>query len=363
MSPLSPVCFYCADQNPSRDRSRGITSYTYELLSHLQQIIALKAIVSKSSFAIPNSIERISLPFRTDNLAGRLVADHFHPALVGDIRARIWHYPKGFLPLVLPSDVKKVGTVADVMLQHEADHHPDARPKLAFAYWLGMLKHSLRHLDLVITVSESSKTGIQEFCSRHNLPQRPIVVTYQGVTVSPPTAQQGKEDHVVHLASKLPYKGTRWLLQQWVGLIASGATLPRLELVGTLDPIAQELYSKIPNANLRPSLPRSELESVIGGARALLMSSEIEGFGRAAVEAYLLNTPVVYPRGTAIEEIVGSHSAGGFERDRDSFEAALQQVMSMPITAVEEKATVLRRRYSWENAVELTLGAYRSVLN
>ena len=44
----------------------------------------------------------------------------------------------------------------------------------------------------------------------------------------------------------------------------------------------------------------------------LLLPSEIEGFGLPALEAYYLSTPVVYVRGTAVEEILGERSPGGF---------------------------------------------------
>src|ERR1700732_1972240 len=137
MSDLLSVFFYCADQNPHRDRSRGITRYTYGLLSHLDdsKLLSLAAVVSKSSFALPDGIKQFSLPFKTDNLAGRLVADHLHGLIGPRIRADIWHYPKGFLPIGPQVKSKRVGSVADVMIQFDADNHPDSRSRLAFTYW------------------------------------------------------------------------------------------------------------------------------------------------------------------------------------------------------------------------------------
>ena len=176
------VCFYCADQNPHRDRSRGITHYTYGLLSHLRdtKAVGLKALVSKSSFAVPPGIERCILPFQTDRLIGRLLSDHFHPLIAPRGIADIWHYPKGFLPLAFEVKAKKVGTVADVMLQFDADHHPESRSRLAWSYWLRILRHSIQNLDLIVTVSEFSKRAILDFAERHQVKCPPIVVTYQG---------------------------------------------------------------------------------------------------------------------------------------------------------------------------------------
>lgn len=367
MTDLPSVCFYCADQNPTRDRSRGITHYTYGLISQLRddRSVALKALVSKSSFAIPVGIERFTLPLRTDHLSGRLVGDHFHPLLMPQIVADIWHYPKGFLPGGFQVKAKRVGTVADVMLQFDFDHHPESRPKLAFIYWLWMLKHSVQSLDLILTVSEFSKRAIVEFSHRHNLKCPPIVVTYEGVTVSKEVeaGSIGKQDYVVHLASKLSYKASTWLLEQWLSLAESGKDLPELRLVGDLDARGAAIFSKMTNVSLVPPLPKPQLEDLIAKARALLLPSEIEGFGIPAVEAYLLGTPVAYARETALEEIVGSESPGGFYRDRDSFEVGLTEALNLAPVAVKNRAEVFKQRYNWADCIRRTLDAYRLVLN
>ena len=351
-SPVS-VCFYCADQNPGRDRSRGITTYTHGLLSHLRNAegISLSALVSRSSFDVPEGIERVTLPFGSNHFLGRLAADHLHPVIAGAKDAQIWHYPKGFLPFPCEVRGKKIGTVADVMIQFDADHHPESRSKLAFAYWLKMLKHSIQHLDLIITVSDFSKNAIYEFCERYGLKCPPIVVTYQGVSVTTPKLGQfltEKRDYVVHLASDLPYKGTRWLLEQWASLAAMTNDLPQLNLVGRLDTRASAIFSRMANVSLVPELPRIELEELIAKSRGMLLPSEIEGFGIPAVEGYLLGTPVAYAKGTALEETVGRGSPGGFERDRDSLHSALTEILNMEESAIERKADSLRLRYNWD---------------
>jgi glycosyltransferase involved in cell wall biosynthesis len=356
------VCFYCADQNTHRDRSRGITRYTDGLLAHLCDANSAKlvALVSKSSFAIPDGIERITLPFQSDHLLGRLAADHLHPFLAPRHVADIWHYPKGFLPAGCQIKAKRVGTIADVMLQHDADHHPESRSRLAFTYWIAILKHSIQQLDLIITISEFSKRAILEFCERHRLKCPPIVVTFMGVRVcrSEQDIPTGRENYVVHLASRFPYKGTAWLLEQWLSLGKETKNLPTLKLVGDLDSRAAALLSKMPDVTLIPPLQRIELEEFIARSRALLLPSEIEGFGIPAVEAYLLGTPVAYAKGTALEEIIGRSSPGGFDRERDSFQVALKEVLEMDRVAIENKGTALKLRYNWDDCVHRTLEAY-----
>jgi Glycosyl transferases group 1 len=358
------VCFYCADQNTHRDRSRGITRYTLGLLSHLRDTkqIKLAALTSRSSVALPDGIEQHTLPFRTDHLIGRLAADHLHSFFAKKGPGEIWHYPKGFLPLGPQVKSKKVGTVADVMIQFDADHHPESRSRAAFTYWIAVLKHSVAAFDLILTYTDFSRRAIQEFCDRYKLRCPPIVVTYLGVEIEGGNEVRAgqKGDYVVHLASKLPYKATSWLLEQWAALTERRTDLPVLKLVGDLDTRATALFSRMKNVSLEPSLPRPQLEELIANARALLLPSEIEGFGIPAVEAYLLGTPVAFARETSLEEVVGE-SPGGFQREPDSFQTALATVLNMERDAIEKKAVELERRFHWNDTVRRTLEAYQVV--
>ena len=365
MRDLPSVCFYCADQNPPLDRSRGITAYTYGLLSHLRDAgrVELMAVVSRSSFPIPDGITQFTFPFRTNHITGRLLADHLHPLILLDRCADIFHYPKGFLPAGLQIRTRRVGTIADVIVQFAADHYPESRSKLAFSYWLWMLKHSIRSLDLILTVSEFSKRAILEFCDRHRLKNPPIVVTYEGVAISTASSEipQTKENCAVHLAPGLPNKGTTWLLEQWQSLQASGKDLPALQLVGDLDDHGAMVFSKLKNATLVEPLPRSQLEKVIAKARVLLFPSEIEGFGIPAVEAYLLGTPVVYRKETAVEEVLGKDLPGGFNSEPNSFEAALTEALNLDSISVEKTRLSLKQRYDWTVCAQRTIEAYKQI--
>jgi glycosyltransferase involved in cell wall biosynthesis len=356
------LCFYCADQNPAGDRSKGITTYTAGLLSHLSQHrdISLRAVVSQSSFKLPVDIACTVLPFRTDRIIGRLAADQLHPLLVKN-EADIWHYPKGFLPFGVQVKARKIGSVADTILQHYADKYPRSRSRAAFAYWIGTLKHSIERFDVILTISEFSKRMIQEFCARYRFACPPITVTYQGVYFpeGDTTPQTPKQDYVVHLASKAPHKRTEWLLQEWVRLQQDEPNLPTLRLIGEV-PVDANL-SKIKRIELCETLSGSEYISALRAARALILPSEIEGFGLPALEGYSLGTPVAYVRGTAVDEILGPDSPGGFDFNYDSFKNALSEILNINEATVVAKAEELRTRFAWERCIALTIGAYRSI--
>lgn len=355
------VRFYCADQNPWRDRSKGITNYTSGLLGHLfcRQQISLSAIVSRSSFRPPAGIACNVLPFRTDHLPGRLVADHLHPLLIRD-EADLWHYPKGFLPLGLRVNAKRVGTVADTIIQHYSDRYPKSRSRANLEYWLMMLRHSIENFDLVLTVSEFSKRSIQEFCGRYSLRCPPIVVTYEGSDIAVSEGSR-KEDYVVHLASKQPHKRTKWLIEVWARLQHQLSNLPRLRLIG--DTGSDIKMSTLDNVEIGPFLTDQQYNAAIAGAQALILPSEIEGFGLPALEAYYLETPVVYVRDTAVEEVLGRGTPGGFSlTDQDSLAQAITAVLQLDPAAVGQKRTELKSRFAWEKVASRTISGYRSIM-
>src|ERR1051325_11225809 len=168
---------------------------------------------SKSATCGPNGIPTTTIPFRTDHTIGRLVADHCHPLIAGQrVNARLWHYPKGFLPLALQVKPPKVGTIADTILQFYADHYPRQRSRAAYSYWIAMLKNAVRKFDLIITVSEFSKRSILEFADRYGINAPSIHVTYLGAHAGLITApDRWSRDYVLHLASTHPHKKTNWL--------------------------------------------------------------------------------------------------------------------------------------------------------
>jgi glycosyltransferase involved in cell wall biosynthesis len=362
-APPLAVCFYCADQNPHRDRSLGITSYTRGLLTHLQRVpeLSLTAVTSTSSFALPAGVKEERLAFRTDSLATRLVADHLHPLAVRS-RVAVWHYPKGFLPAVSRVKAAVVATVHDTILQHYADRYPQSRSRADFAYWVAVAKRSIARADAILTVSEFSRTSILDFCSRHRVQAPPIHVTYQGINFAAPPADGTKGDYVLHLASTLPHKRTRWLVDAWRQLQSVRSDLPRLLMVGTLDDDTAAEVSRMRGVDVHPLATSEELAQVFSGARALLLPSEIEGFGLPAVEAYAAGTAVAYVKGTAVEEVLGAGTSGGFAFDPDSFHAALDEALGMPREAITQKRAELARRFSWQSTADRTVAVYRRLI-
>lgn len=356
---------YVADQNPKRDRSLGITGYTDGLIRGLagRKEIDLTTLGSQTSY-VPSEegvlIRRIPIP--TDVLMGRVAADNLHH-LFYQIDADLWHYPKGYLPVAGQPRKPVIGTVHDLIVQYCADHYPQARSTLAYRYWIGLTKRSLPRFDHILTVSKFSEAAIREFCLRYRLKCPPITVTYEGFRVERSgNLLVDKEDKVVHLASQELHKGTSTLVEFWKKLQSLEKNLPTLKLIGPLPARDRRIAEGLANVHLSDRLSRKELEKEMASARALLLCSEIEGFGLPSLEAYLLGTPTVYVEATAVEEILGAGTPGGFTlRSFDSFRAALEEVLRMEGSKVVSKAQELRERFAWGRCVEKTIAAYRTL--
>lgn len=362
------VHFYLADQNPHRDKTLGVTAYTIGILRSLAATVPdlqCRALVSRSSFRPDTGVSSQVLPWRTDGLLTRLLTDQFHPLLLKGERPNLWHYPKGHLPLFSRPPGPVVGTVHDTILQHYADRYPETRHRAEFTYWLAMLRRSVARFDVILTISELSRRKIEEFASRHGIRCPPIHVTWQGARGEeraglPPTA---KAEHVLHFASSLPHKRSATLLRHWQVLQERGVELPILQLVGAMAPEVQGLAESLRGVRLSSRLPESEVDTLLRTARAVIVPSEIEGFGLPLVEAYYAGTPVVFPAGFALQEMLPPGTPGAFELEEvDSFAAALEDVVRLDPARISATACHLRERLGWSVCAQRVLAGYRQAL-
>jgi len=361
------ITVYLADQNPGHDRSLGISRMSKVVLSEMakRDDISLQVITSLSSQQGPKSAAHVqTLPWSTRTRIIRLLTDQLHPVLAWfTVSPDIWYFPKGFLPRFNLLKAPTVVTVHDTIIQHYADHYPLWRKKPEYTYWARMLRHTLRHADVVLTVSEHSRAMILAFMARHKLPEREITVTYEPCVyeafeqpVDPP-----KSEYVLHLASREPHKRSHDLIRWWAERARVDGSLPVLELVGNIPPESWDIVASNSCFRRRPFLDDEELRNTITHARALILPSEIEGFGLPAIEAYYLGTPVCFTKGTSIEEILGqSTSTGGFELDApESLWPALEDVLAMPAGEIHCIGLELRVRFKAEKIVGRMVEAFR----
>ncbi|MEM6470888.1 MAG: glycosyltransferase, partial [Planctomycetota bacterium] len=249
--------------------------------------------------------------------------------------------------------------------QHYADHYPETRSKLAFRYWLRALSRSLSTFDRVLTVSKSAADQLRSFCDRHKIQTPAIEVTYEGSTWEHYRSLRfQKQDRVIHLASTAIHKRTNELIKHWCQLRSRREALPELILVGSIDDEARVLIDGNPGIRKMPRATQEQLRDLVGSCRALLLPSEIEGFGLPAIEAYYVGTPACYVGDTSVDEILNMDREvvlpGRFELgDLGSFESALEQAISLSDSEIRHVSNALFDRFATAKIAERVMHAFR----
>ena len=374
VNPSSPISLsvYLADQNPGHDRSFGISRMTQVVLEALQATgrVAIGTISSKTSQQSPEHVGNARiLPWGTRRKWVRMITDHLHPLFVRSghdgQEADVLYFPKGYLPYFSGASTPSVVTIHDTIIQYDGDHYPEWRSAWAYRYWARMLKHTLREADRIITVSQSSKRQIEAFMERHGIPAKEITVTYEPCLYEsiPQPVGGTKENFVIHLASCEPHKRTAHLIRWWLAAEARGQQLPTLHLIGSVPAEVMPLLASAKSIVKRPFLDEDALQDAYLKASALILPSEIEGFGLPALEAYYLGTPVCYVEGTSVEEIlsVATHKGGFNLQDPQSLFKALDEVMSMSADEVQACGIQLRQTYAAQKVAQRMIEVFEEV--
>ena len=367
MTPIR-VAVYLADQNPHRDRSLGITSMTKSLLDELgrRPQVDITLIASRSSFGSTGRTEKmIRLPIKSDKGLGRVICDTLHPLLARP-KCDLWYYPKGYVSLFTRPSVPMIGTMHDAIIQHYADKYPETRSPRAFRYWIDVTKNSLKRLVTVMTVSQHAKLQLLHFCDRYKISPPPIQVTFESSSWEIHRGKQWtKRDEVVHLASSTPHKMTNRLLLIWHQLQRDGYALPQLRLIGNMDDVGKQIMSSLMHVSVVQPLDDEYLVEAVGSARALLLPSEIEGFGLPALESYYVGTPVCYVDGTSVDEVVTEAGKfGSFKLDDpSSFYHALQSALGQCGSQIESISSALFARFSNQQYADRVIATFSRVLN
>ncbi len=368
-APLS-LQVYLADQNPKLGRSLGISRMTEVVYRELdnRRDARLSGISSRTSLQPPNSspLNKV-FPWGTRNHVLRILTDHLHPLVIREKpRPDLCYFPKGFLPRLHHLCKPSVVTIHDTIIQYYSDHYPKWRTDTEYRYWASMLKHTLRHANSILTVSESAKAQILTFMQRHGIPEKEIHVTYEPCLYEniPQPVNPPKAGYVLHLGSREPHKRTEWLIRQWVEASVRNPALPTLHVIGSIPEIVEALASESTNIVRLPFLNDDALRTQFSTARALILPSEIEGFGLPAIEAYYLGTPVCYTMGTSIEEILKvATSRGGFTlEDPASLFTALDDVMTISNEEIHACGLQLREVYAAGSVADKMMAAFRKAL-
>ena len=294
--------------------------------------------------------------------ARRLAADHVvAPWLGWRQRPDLIHFPKGFLPLWLPPGIRRLVTIHDTIIPYYRQHYPGYFPRFKTAYFDALLRRSLRRADHVITVSAFSAQ-----CLDRLSPRCPPVTVIPSAGFNPRLAPPERPRHgIMVIGSPLPHKATAETLRRLDAYALAKGFAEQVTVTGVrrLEDIPGFQPPRQLRLDVAGRLPFDELMERIAGSRALVVLSEIEGFGLPLLESYAVNTPVCFRNVASMAEVLEG-LPGGWDRASDaSFGAALDACLQMPASQLAAIRDVLGARYDWTRSVEETLAVYRGLLH
>jgi glycosyltransferase involved in cell wall biosynthesis len=315
----------------------GDETYVEQLLRALPEVAddLRIAAVTRDSSLIPDGIEPIHLPARTQELRMAVGV----PRLLRRMRPAVAHFIHA-LPLVCPAPA--VVTVQDLSWERDPS---------VFGFWdLTIFKlfvrRAVRRAERVLAISERTKRDLVEL---YGTPPDKIVVT----PLAPDPAFVPGEEHdsfLLFVSAIEPRK------DPLAAIDAANAVGRKLVVVGPARDaeLAAELGRR--GADVRGYVPKDELVGLYQRAACLVFPSRYEGFGLPVVEAMACGTPVVAAREPAMQEVAGG--AAIFTDDlADGVRLALAERDRLSAAGIDRA-----KAFSWRETARITADVYRSVL-
>lgn len=109
---------------------------------------------------------------------------------------------------------------------------------------------------------------------------------------------------------------------------------------------------------------QADMPVLYGGAKMLVYPSLYEGFGFPPLEAMACGTPVVISNRASLPEVVGGAGLQIDPMDGEALKAAILSLLSESDrwTQLRDAGLSRARAFSWDRCAELTVEAYRAVL-
>lgn len=266
---------------------------------------------------------------------------------------------------VLPPTARARG----VLTVHDLSfvRYPEFVDSASLAYRT-LVPRGVRRAAVVVTPSEAVAA---ELVDRYRLDPAKVVVTPLGVDPQWSTPDPQRDSvrasmglpgqYLLGVGTFEPRKGLDVLIAAYRQLVAEGADVPPLVLVGPAGWGPELDVSGIPDGRLiRPGfVPSDRLRSVVAGASAFVFPSRYEGFGLPPLEAMSAGVPVVASDIATSREVLGGFASLAPAGDVGALAAAILATLS---DADPVRLSAARRhaaKWTWERCADATVSAYR----
>lgn len=361
----------------------GMGNYVYNLLKSLagldrenEYVLYLHRKDRKGEVPCPvKSIKRVVVPSNyvlREQLALPLAAARDGVDLL--------HCPANTAPILLPSRVRLVLTLHDVMflLPYEIiPRSPSLYQRLGRLYRSWVVPLVARRARSIITVSRYSRKDILRLL---RIPADRVTVTYEaadeayrplnGDMLPAVKERYGIDgDFILCLGGIDPRKNTASLIEVFHNLRTEADIKHKLVVVGLgwgKEPAFRDVVAKWGlerEVIFTRYVPQEDLLALYNAADVFVYPSLYEGFGLPVLEAMSCGTPVVTSRVSAVPEIAGEAALLVDPRDQRDMEGAiLRAIRDAELRqTLKEKGLRRAKRFSWERAARETLRVYGQV--
>jgi len=251
---------------------------------------------------------------------------------------------------VCPARRQQIVTVHDVIPlmfpQHNLKQH---------FYFKYALPKVLRRCAAIITVSEASKTMLQE---HYALPASKIHVIHNGVAQTffePIERQETTTPYVLYVGRPTPAKNLRGLFRGFERLRNEHGHNVRLKMaIGSQTPRRLPSDSLMQHIDLLPPQDDAQLAQLYANAEALLLPSHYEGFGLPPLEAMACGCPAVVSNLSSLPEVCGDAAIYVTPTDPGSIADGIHKILSDSQLRTEliEKGRQHAEQFTWERSAQ-----------
>ena len=368
---------------------RGYGRFARELMGPLARLAARDEIVcfgdAPSLAAWPGvlpNVRRVEVPLKESPSTAASSTSSRSPrdllrlsAAVRRERPDVFFFPTVYTWFPLPAGVPGVVTIHDTI--------PERYPLLtlptrsARLFWWLKVRMAIRQCRIVVTVSEHAARTIVEVLG---VPRDRLRVTTEAA--APGYRPTTPAEHAVaaeragiapgvpwfaYVGGFNPHKRVDSILEAHARLARRLTPPPHLVLVGARsdafhgDARLEEIVDAAgtgPLVHWTGFLPDADLVPLLGGATALLLPSEAEGFGLPAVEAAACGTPVIATTESPLPELLAGAGIFVAPGDVDAITAAMAALLDEPQRAAMSAMALERTSVmSWERSAEAVLSA------
>jgi glycosyltransferase involved in cell wall biosynthesis len=243
-----------------------------------------------------------------------------------------------------------------VLVLHDLLFLDDANKSAGNKYRSLKLKHSLSQADLILTVSESSRTEILSLLNR----KCPVLVLpnalAEGFEVLPEIEARNRSHvaRILHFGGSSPTKNTKSVLKAVALLNQKGHAVHLvLASMGTKRVLVEQWRQEAGLASdalkILPSLNDVELRQVYGDSDAHCMPSTGEGFGIPVIEAARAGIPNILSPLPVFREIIGEDAIYADSLHVESIACSILRCLQTDTQAMTLRANKRTDRYLFES--------------